>query len=469
MPDVVMPRLSDSMEEGTILKWLKAEGDEIARGDELVEIETDKATMTYEADTAGALSIVAQEGETLPIGQVIARIGGGGETAADDGSAAEAPARADAPAEASQQAEASGNGAPSEAPAAPAPTATVEPPAATEAGVGAPPPSEGNGGRAKASPVARRIAREQGIDLSTLQGSGPGGRIVKADVEAATTSGRATPATDGAPEQQAAPAETAAPAAPAEPAKPQAAPPAPAPAVVAEAGTAKGEVSIQELTRTQQVIARRMAESKATVPEFTISTDVDMEGAVELRSQLKATTENTGGVVPSYNDMVVKASAMALREFPRANGSYKDGHFELYSRVNIGVAVAAQDALVVPTVFDADRKSLGEIARDSRALAERVRAGVVTPPELSGGTFTVSNLGMFGVTEFVAVINPPQAAILAVGKMDPRAVVRDGEIVARNTMSITLACDHRILYGADAAEFLARIRALLEQPIALAL
>jgi pyruvate dehydrogenase E2 component (dihydrolipoamide acetyltransferase) len=294
-------------------------------------------------------------------------------------------------------------------------------------------------------------------------------------VEAASTSGAAAPATDGAPAPQAeaapqaATAETAAPAEPAEPAEPQAAPPAPAPAIAAEAGTAKGEVSIQELTRTQQVIARRMAESKATVPEFTISTDVDMEGAVELRAQLKAATEQTGGVVPSYNDMVVKASAMALREFPRANGSYKDGHFELYSRVNIGVAVAAQDALVVPTVFDADRKSLGEIARDGRALAERVRAGVVTPPELSGGTFTVSNLGMFGVTEFVAVINPPQAAILAVGKMEPRAVVRDGEIVARNTMSITLACDHRILYGADAAEFLARIRALLEQPIALAL
>jgi pyruvate dehydrogenase E2 component (dihydrolipoamide acetyltransferase) len=158
-----------------------------------------------------------------------------------------------------------------------------------------------------------------------------------------------------------------------------------------------------------------------------------------------------------------------LREYPRANGSYKDGHFELYSRVNIGVAVAAQDALVVPTVFDADKKSLGEIARDGRALAERVRAGVVTPPELSGGTFTVSNLGMFGVTEFVAVINPPQAAILAVGKMEPRAVVRDGEVTARNTMNITLSCDHRILYGADAAEFLARIKALLEQPIALAL
>ncbi len=472
MPDVVMPRLSDSMEEGTILKWLKAEGDEVTRGDELVEIETDKATMTYEADSAGTLSIVAQEGDTLPIGEVIARIGAGGEAPAGDG----------AQAEATQQAEASGNGGRSEAPPAAAPAATAEPPAAAPepepepaqpAAAEAAPSPEGNGGRAKASPVARRIAREQGIDLSALQGTGPGGRIVKADVEAA-----ASGAAPQAAPQAAAPAETAqaAPAAPAEAppaAEPQAAPaaaaPPPPPAGVAETGTAKGDVSVQELTRTQQVIARRMAESKATVPEFTIATDVDMEGAVELRKQLKAAAETLSGDVPSYNDMVVKASALALREYPRANGSYKDGHFELYSRVNVGVAVAAQEALVVPTVFDADRKSLGEIARDARALAERVRANAVTPPELSGGTFTVSNLGMFGVTEFSAVINPPQAAILAVGKMEPRAVVRDAEIVARNVMTITLVCDHRILYGADAAQFLARIKALLEHPIALAL
>ena len=466
MPDVVMPRLSDSMEEGTILKWLKAEGDEVTRGDELVEIETDKATMTYEADSAGTLSIVAQEGDTLPIGEIIARIGGGGEAPAGDG------ARADA----TQQAEASGNGGPSEAPPAAAAAATAEPPAAAPEPepaqpaaaaaepAAAAPSAEGNGGRAKASPVARRIAREQGVDLSALQGTGPGGRIVKADVEAATSG-----APQAAAPAQAAPAQ-AAPAAPA--AEPQAAPAAAAPppaASIAETGTAKGDVSLQELTRTQQVIARRMAESKATVPEFTIATDVDMEGAVELRKQLKAAAETVGGAVPSYNDMVVKASALALREYPRANGSYKDGHFELYSRINVGVAVAAQEALVVPTVFDADRKSLGEIARDTRTVAERVRANAVTPPELSGGTFTVSNLGMFGVTEFSAVINPPQAAILAVGKMEPRAVVRDDEIVARNIMTLTLVCDHRILYGADAAEFLARIKALLEQPIALAL
>jgi pyruvate dehydrogenase E2 component (dihydrolipoyllysine-residue acetyltransferase) len=465
MPDVVMPRLSDSMEEGTILKWLKAEGDEVARGDELVEIETDKATMTYEADTPGTLSIVAQEGETLPIGQVIARIGAGGEATAGEGARAEA----------TQQAEASGNGAPSEASPATA-AATAEPPAAAPEperepaaaqATPAAPSADGNGGRAKASPVARRIAREQGIDLSRLQGSGPGGRIVKADVEAAA-SGTAPQAAQAA---QAAPVE----APPAPPAEPQAVPaaaaaaPPPPAASIAETGTAKGDVNIQELTRTQQVIARRMAESKATVPEFTIATDVDMEGAVALRKQLKDAAETLHGTVPSYNDMVVKASALALREYPRANGSYKDGHFELHSRVNVGVAVAAQDALVVPTVFDADKKSLGEIARDTRALAERVRSNAVTPPELSGGTFTVSNLGMFGVTEFSAVINPPQAAILAVGKMEPRAVVRDGEIVARNVMTITLVCDHRILYGADAAEFLARIRALLEQPISLAL
>src|SRR5262245_30778800 len=460
MPDVVMPRLSDSMEEGTILKWLKSDGDEIARGDELVEIETDKATMTYEADTSGTLAIVAQEGDTLPIGEVIARIGAAGEAPASDGAAAEA--------EAPQQAEASGNGSPAETPAPPAPAATAEPPAAAPAPEPTPaaPAAEGNGGRPKASPVARRIAREQGIDLATLRGTGPGGRIVKADVEAAASG--AAPAAAPAP----APAEVPAPAAPAEPApapaEAAAPPPPPAPAV-AETGTAKGDVAVQELSRTQQVIARRMAESKATVPHFAISTDVDMEGAVELRTQLKAAVEKTGGAVPSYNDMVIKASAIALREFPRANGSYKDGRFELYSRINVGVAVAAQEALIVPTVFDADKKSLGEIARDSRALAERVRAGVVTPPELSGGTFTVSNLGMFGVTEFTAVINPPQAAILAVGKLEPRAVVRDGEVVARNTMSLTLACDHRILYGADTAEFLARIKALLEQPIALAL
>jgi pyruvate dehydrogenase E2 component (dihydrolipoamide acetyltransferase) len=214
-----------------------------------------------------------------------------------------------------------------------------------------------------------------------------------------------------------------------------------------------------------------MAESRATIPSFELRTEIDMEACVALRAELKELGGDgrTGADgIPSFNDMVVKACALALREFPRANGSYRDARFELYSRVNVGVAVAAHDALVVPTVFDADRKSLREIARETRALAERVRANAITPPELSGGTFTVSNLGMYGVTDFTAVINPPQAAILAVGALAPRAVVRDGELVARHTMTVTLACDHRILYGADAAQFLARIRALLERPLALA-
>ncbi|MCW2954003.1 MAG: catalytic domain of component of various dehydrogenase complexe, partial [Conexibacter sp.] len=261
----------------------------------------------------------------------------------------------------------------------------------------------------------------------------------------------------------------AAPAAPAPPAPAPAKQPVPAPVVSGgDAGTGKGEVTVQELTRLQTTVARRMAESKATVPEFTVTTEVDMAPAVELRSQLRsvATPE---APAPSFNDMVVKASALALREYPRANGSYKDGRFELYSRVNVGVAVAAQDALIVPTVFDADRKSLGQISRDARALAARVRAGQITPPELSGGTFTVSNLGMFGTTEFTAVINAPQAAILAVGALRDVPVVADGAVVPGRRMSITLSCDHRILYGADAAQFLARIRALLEAPLSLAL
>jgi pyruvate dehydrogenase E2 component (dihydrolipoamide acetyltransferase) len=210
-----------------------------------------------------------------------------------------------------------------------------------------------------------------------------------------------------------------------------------------------------------------MAESKATAPEFVLNVEVDMEDAVQLRKQIKAASGE--GPAPSFNDFVVKAAALALRDYPRANGAYRDGKFELYSRVNVGVAVAAQDALVVPTVFDADQKSLGQIAKEARALAERVRAGAITPPELSSGTFTVSNLGMFGIDSFNAVINPPQAAILGVGALKPTAVARDGEVAVRSVMRITLSCDHRILYGAEAAEFLSRIRERLEQPLLLLL
>jgi pyruvate dehydrogenase E2 component (dihydrolipoamide acetyltransferase) len=440
MADVAMPRLSDSMEEGTILKWLKSDGDDVSRGDELVEIETDKANMTYEADQDGSLKIVAQEGDTLAVGETIAQIGGGGNGASAD-TQQEQPEQAEEPAEPEGDDEQAEEEQPAERQ-----TVTAEAPPAGDGG--------GNGARTKASPVARRMARELGLELAQLQGTGPGGRIVKADVEAAAKG-------DGA---QAAEAP-AAPEAPAEPAEERR---APAPVVSGDGQTGKGETTTQDLTRLQQTVARRMAESKATAPDFVLNVDVDMEEAVDLRKRLKAAAAE-GQPVPSFNDFVVKAAALALADFPRANGAYRDGKFELYSRINVGVAVAGQDALVVPTVFDADTKSLGQIARESRALAERVRAGAITPPELSSGTFTVSNLGMFGIQSFVAVINPPQAAILAVGAMQPTPVVRDGEVVARNIMRLTLACDHRILYGADAAEFLGRIRERLENPLQLAL
>jgi pyruvate dehydrogenase E2 component (dihydrolipoamide acetyltransferase) len=388
MPEVVMPRLSDSMEEGTIVRWLKQDGDRVAEGEPLAEVETDKATVTFDADAAGTLRILVGAGETVPIGRPIARIGD--------------------PAESS----------------APAPAAVGE-----------------NGGeRLKASPLARRMARESGIDLTGITGSGPGGRIIKADIE------NAAPVTPAAPPE----------------------PPTVSPAPATRAAGNKGEVTIQQLSRIQVQIAQRMAESKATVPDFTLHAEVDMERAVALREQLRKAAR-AGDVVPSYNDLVVKACGLALREHPRANAAYRDGAFELYERVNVGIAVAAADSLIVPTVFDADRKSLLEIAREARALADRVRQRQITPAELSGATFTVSNLGMYGVASFAAIINPPQAAILAVGELREEPVVRDGQIVPGLRMGIVLTCDHRILYGAPAAEFLARIRQLLEQPVNLLL
>jgi pyruvate dehydrogenase E2 component (dihydrolipoamide acetyltransferase) len=430
MTDVIMPRLSDSMEEGTLLKWLKAAGDEVRVGEALAEIETDKATMTYEADAAGFLEPLAKEGDTLAIGAVIARLVDSAE-AAKSGGGAPVPAaagngdRAEAPAEAAQ-----------EEPAA-TPVEEAAPSSAAEA---APPPAAASSGeRVKASPVARRIARELGVDLAGVTGSGPDGRIVKADVVAAGERGAAAPA----------PAAAAAAAAP-----------------TAEEGAIKGAVQVIEPTRTQQLIARRMASAKATIPEFQVTVEVDAEAAFELREQLRGQAEP----LPSVNDLVIKACALALREHPRVNGSYLDGRFELYGRVNIGMAVAGEGTLVVPTIFDADRKSLVEIATATRALAGKVRDGTVSPPELAGGTFTVSNLGMFGVARFSAVINPPQAAILAVGTASPRAVLADdGTVSARRLMELTVSADHRIVYGADAADFLTTVRRRLERPAGLLL
>jgi pyruvate dehydrogenase E2 component (dihydrolipoamide acetyltransferase) len=363
---VTMPRLSDSMEEGTIVRWLKASGDSVAAGDAIVEIETDKATMEYEADCEGVIRIVVDEGETVPLGQLIAEILPAGS-----------------------------------------------PPGSRE------PPPRDQGERVRATPIARRLAAQLGVDLTRIAGTGRRGHVVKADVQAAGA--------NGTPDRQ-----------------------DPAPAR-------------QELTRMQRTIAARMAQSRALVPDFTLEVEIEMDACVALREALA----DHADPAPSINDMIVKACALALARHPRVNGSYSDDGFDLHEHVNVGIAVAATDALLVPVIHDADTQSLGSIARAARRLAARARSGEITPPELSGGTFTVSNLGMFGITRFTAVINQPQAAILAVGAVAPRIVVRDGAPAVAQVLAATLASDHRILYGADAAAFLTDVRNRLQAPMSL--
>jgi pyruvate dehydrogenase E2 component (dihydrolipoamide acetyltransferase) len=404
MPDFPMPRLSDTMEEGTILAWLKEDGDEVAAGEPLVEVESDKASQAVDAEIPGTLKILVAVGETVAVGVPIATIGGG-----------EAPAAA---------ASATANGA---ATAVAAPAAEAPPTAAA--------PAAANGD-VKASPVARRMARQLGLAIGDIAGTGTRGRITKADVEAAAA-----------------------------PAPPSAAP-APASAPVADSG--RGAVERIDLTRLQATVARRMVQSKAQAPEFLLTIDADMTEAVRLRGELKALA-GEGETVPSLNDFVIRAAAAALSKHPDANAAFAGEAIERYARVNVGVAVAGEGTLLVPTVFDADRKSLGAIAADTRRLALAAREGALTPAELGGGTFTVSNLGMFGIQHFTAVINPPQAAILAVGALAVRPVW-DGEAFApRSMLTMTLSVDHRVLYGADAARFLGSIRDGLQQPLRLAL
>jgi pyruvate dehydrogenase E2 component (dihydrolipoamide acetyltransferase) len=392
MPDVVMPRLSDSMQEGTILGWLKASGEHVAAGEELVEIGTDKANVVYEAEESGVLEILADAGATLPVGLPIARIARIADEVPD------------------------GHLQP-----APAPVSAILPRS---------PEAAGPGKAILASPVARKLARELEVDLASVQGSGPGGRIVRADVE--TRAHRRSLA------------------------------PAAADLLLDGHAGARGEVTPVRMSRLQLTVARRMAHAKATVPEFTVTVEADMDAAVALHAEAKtAATEEVG---PTINDMIVKAAAIALHENPHMNSAYKDDSVELYGRVNVGFAVATPDALLVPTIFDADSKPLDKIADETRALATRARAGKITPQELSGGTFTVSNLGMFGASSFTAIINAGQAAILAVGALRDEAVARNGTVVLGTRMTLTLTCDHRIVYGAHAASFLHRLRELLEAP-----
>jgi pyruvate dehydrogenase E2 component (dihydrolipoamide acetyltransferase) len=429
MIEIKMPRLSDSMVEGVVLQWLKSEGDNVNRGDDLVEIETDKATMVYQADASGILlSIVAQAGENLPIGAVLGLIGERGEHAGKVPDRAEGHEEARQPATIPARETSMDHAGSSAAPLGEA-TAPVRSPMAER--------------ELKASPVARRLAAANGLELREIRGSGPGGRIVKGDVE------RALSALPGERRATESPSPTTRPS-------------------ESEQEHAKGSTAVVELTSLQRTVAKRMAEATTTVPHFCASAEVEMSSAAHARRQLKRTLGD-GALVPSLNDLVVKAAALALREQPRVNAAYVDGRYEFYSRINVGVAVSAEGALLVPTVFDADIKGLREITQDTRRLSRRVHEGSVTPAELAGGTFTVSNLGMLGVQHFAAVINPPQAAILAVGALTERPLARDGRVECAEMATLTLSCDHRILYGADAAHFLGRVKELLEEPLALAL
>jgi pyruvate dehydrogenase E2 component (dihydrolipoamide acetyltransferase) len=411
MTEISMPSLSDSMEEGTILSWLREDGEHVAVGDELVEIETDKATMTYESPAEGVLRIVAGVGETLAVGAPIAQLGGADEAPTSD---------------LERVSHAQG--------AKPAPSPAVH--ASTD--------GNGTGTTVLATPLARRMATVHGVDLGALDGTGPRGRITRADV--AASAGIEDPVDTG----------------PAPPGRH----PEIRPAFRDKSPTDASPT--QDLTRVQQLIARRMSEAKATIPEFQVQCEADIDALLALRNQLKDQPEPPRPL-PSLNDFIVKACALALRRHPRANGSYRDGRFELHEHVNVGIAVAAADALIVPTIADADTRSVGAIAGEAHRLAAVVRDGSVTPRDLAGATFTVSNLGMYGMTAITPVINPPQAAILGVGAARAVPALRDGELVERRLMTLTLSCDHRILYGADAAEFLSDIRRGLESPLTLLL
>ncbi len=429
-----MPSLSESMEEGTILKWMLEDGMPVVRGQELVEIETDKASMVHVAEADGTLEIIAAEGTTLPVGALIARIGTGAPRADEDVEQDPPPSTA--------QAE------------DPSPLSAGEDDGPSQNGVASipsvPAAIAGTQSAVLATPLARRAAQLHEVALERLTGTGPRGRVTRADVLKA--SGVELDRPPRAP--QAMRRDTISPVT------------ALATASDGAAG-GRGQTRRVDLSRQQQLIARRMAEAKATIPHFQVQAEVTMDAALELRAGLKQSA--TEHVLPSLNDLIVKACATALREHPLANGSYTDGGFELHSRINIGVAVASDSTLVVPVVMDADTMSLGAIARETKRLAERVRSGEIAPPELANGTFTVSNLGMFGMSAITPVVNPPQAAILGVGALRPTLARSDGEIVDRTLMTLTLSCDHRIIYGADAAWLLADIRALLEKPLQLLL
>ncbi|HLK09928.1 MAG TPA: dihydrolipoamide acetyltransferase family protein [Candidatus Binatia bacterium] len=399
--DVTMPKLSDTMEEGKVLRWLKHVGDRVAPGDVLAEVETDKADMELEAYDEGVLAEVrTQEGETVAVGTVIAVLAGPGEGV----TAAPTP--------------------PAPAPPKP-PAARAESPRPTLVRRAEPPPPAAPGERVRASPLARRVAEEHGVDLAGIAGSGPGGRIVERDVRAAV-GGREAPAS-----------------------------PAEAPAAVKRI----------ELGKIRRTTARRMAEAKREVPHFYVTAEVAMDEAAQLKAQLARLGGEWEGL--TFTHLLLKATGLALRRVPEMNASLDGDALLVHEAVNVGLATAVDDGLLVPVVRSCDATPLRELVRDVRGLVERARAGRPAADDLTGATFTLSNLGMYPVAAFAAVVNPPQAAILAVGTVRDVPVVRGGVVSPGRVMSVTLSCDHRIVDGALAGRFLAELKALLEAPVAL--
>lgn len=459
MPDINMPKLSDTMEEGTIVEWKKKDGDQVKAGEVVAEVESDKATFDLEAESDGVLKILVEQGVPAKIGAPIARIGEGAE-------AAPAKQEAPAPKQGQQAPPKQEQAAPKqEQPAAkkeqPAKAKAKEPetpetmaeerepvqesaeppaaeaPAEVPAAAAQPSPRDRGGadGEVKASPLAKRLAAEMGVDLTGIKGSGPDGRIVKEDVLAASSGAR--PAMERR--------------------RPQPA-----------AGRAAGpDVETVEPNRMQATIARRMLEAKTTIPEFQVTVEARVDEAVRMRQQLKDSVPGAEKV--TMTDFLVRAAALALRKFPEVNSSWADGRFQRKRAINIGLAVAPSEGmgLLVPVVHDADLKDIVQISIESRQVIERARAGRPGEGDLSGATFSISNLGMYGVDEFTAIINPPEAAILAVGTIKDVPVVEDGRIVPGKVMRMTLSVDHRVFYGATAAQFMAEVKRLIENPVTL--
>ncbi len=439
MPEVIMPKMGDAMEEGTLVKWLKSEGDEVSEGDPIAEIETDKVTLELEAEDAGTLAqLIASEGQEVPVGGAIAFIAGEGEEVPQRNGGAQAEAEEGGEAQTATQ----------EREAAPRQPEAGEAPSGDGAGAD---------GGFRASPIVRRLARENNLDLSKIQGSGPAGRIVERDVRAAIERGDAQ--ADGQADGRAGAPEAHQPAQAAQQGLVQ-------PLRLPEPTGAPG-TTLVEPTRMQRVVAERLTESKQHIPHFYATVEIKMDAAMALRRQLNAQLE-AEGVKISVNDLVMKACAVALRNYPNLNALFTSRGVELHEKVDVAMAVALDAGLITPIIRDVGSKGLATISRESKDLAARARDGKLKPEEYQGGTVTVSNMGMFGVESFTAIINPPQAAIIAVSSIDKRpAYDESGEVVPASFMKLTLSADHRIANGRDGALYMSDVKRMLEDPVLL--